>query len=375
MSFKLYILIKKEVLQFFRNIPLLVIVLYACTLDVYMAGGLGSDLQNYPIAIYDLDKTPKSQKLIETIREPYFKIYGMLNDEKEIDELILRGDVGVVLVIPKNFQNDINSRRGATVQIILDATNSGTAELVANYLYSITSDYSSKIIVKEWKYSKTVYKMIPVMDVSSRFEYNETLKTEWTMCLQEFFTILTLIAILLPATAMVNEKQFGTIEQLMVTPLRPWEIMLAKVLPMVGIFIIASFICIYCILIPVIGVPLRGSIIDFLILTVMFCFASSGLGLLISTVSNNLSETVLLTLLTLFPIMFLSGATVPPEAMPSWMQWLIQLSPLKYYLDMGVAIFLKGNSLLFMWKQFLGLVAIGLGIFWLGAVRFKKMFG
>jgi ABC-2 type transport system permease protein len=340
-----------------------------------MAGGLGSDLKNYPIAIYDLDKSQKSQKLIETIREPYFKIYGMINDEKEIDDLILKGEVGVVLVIPKRFQNDINSGKGSTVQVILDATNSSTAELATNYLYSIVGDFSSNIIVKEWKHSKTVYKIIPMLNVQSRYEFNETLKEEWTMCLQEFFTILTLIAILLPATAMVNEKQFGTIEQLMVTPLRPWEIMLAKVLPMVGIFIIASFICIYCVMIPIIGIPLRGSIIDFLILTVMFCFASSGLGLLISTISNNLSETVLLTLLVLFPIMFLSGAWVPPEAMPSWMQWLIQLSPLKYYLDMGISIFLKGNSLIFMWKDFISLMGIGLFIFWLGAVRFKKMFG
>lgn len=373
--FKILVLLKKEVLQFLRNIPLLIIVLYACTLDVYMASEFTMDLKNYPIAIYDMDRSQSSQNLISKIRKPFFVIHSYINDEKDVDNLILKGEVGVVLVIPKDFQNKINSQKGAPVQIILDATSSNTAELASNYLYEIISDYSSNILVNKWQLSSTAYKLVPVVGCQTRNEFNENLKDEWSMCIQEFFTILTLIAILLPATAMVNEKQFGTIEQLMVTPLRPHEIMLSKILPMVGIFIIASFISIYCIMLPIVGIPLRGNVLDFFILTIVFCFTSSGLGMLISTVSNNLSETVLLTLLVLFPIMFLSGAWVPPEAMPAWMQWIMVLSPLKYYLNVGMSIFLKGNSLIFMWKDFLSLLGLGIVIFWLGAVKFRKMFG
>jgi ABC-2 type transport system permease protein len=173
---------------------------------------------------------------------------------------------------------------------------------------------------------------------------------------------------------MVNEKQFGTIEQLMVTPVKPHEIMLAKVLPMMVVFLIAAFISIYTIMVPL-GIPIRGNVLEFLLVTVVFCFTASGLGLLVSTISNNLSETVLLTLLLLFPIMFLSGTWVPPEAMPVWMRFFVNLSPLKYYLDLGFGIFLKGNNLLFMWKEFVSLLVLGIIIFWIGAQRFKKMFG
>lgn len=373
--FKLTTLLKKEILQFLRNIPLLIIVLYACTLDVYMASEFTMDIKNYPVAIYDMDKSQQSSEFIRKIRKPFFDIQYYIDNEKEIDDLILRGDVGVVVVIPRRFQDKINSGKSAPVQIILDATASNTAELASSYLYQIASDFSSNVLINKWQISNKIYKIIPVVTSQTRNEYNENLLDKWAMCIQEFFTILTLIAILLPATAMVNEKQFGTIEQLMVTPLRPFEIMLSKVIPMVGIFIVSSFISIYCVMIPIVGIPLRGSYLDFLILTVVFCFTSSGLGMLISTVSNNLSETVLLTILVLFPIMFLSGAWVPPEAMPLWMQWIMYLSPLKYYLNIGMAIFLKGNSLIFMWKDFLMLLGLGLSIFWLGAIRFRKMFG
>ncbi|MBI4862760.1 MAG: ABC transporter permease [Candidatus Riflebacteria bacterium] len=219
------------------------------------------------------------------------------------------------------------------------------------------------------------FKLVPLVSTSSRYSFNANLTDRWVLALQEFFTMFTLIAILLPATAMVNEKQFGTIEQLMVTPVRPSEIMLAKVLPMMAVFLVASFISIYTMMLPVLEVPLRGSAVEFMIVTVVFCFTASGLGLLVSTVSNNLSETVLLTLLMLFPILFLSGSWVPIEAMPGWMQFLVLFSPLKYYLDLGLGIFLKGSSLLFMWREFLSLLALGVGIFWFGAFRFRRMFG
>ena len=372
--FKIFTLLKKETLQFIRNIPLLIIVLYACTLDVYTASQFSMELKDYPVAIYDMDKTQASSKLIAKIKKPYFLITDYINSEKDIKDLILSAKVGVILVIPRDFQKKINGRTGAPVQIIMDATSSNTSELASNYLYQIISSYSYDILFQKWQVSNKDIKTIPIMTANNRFEFNQNLKSEWEMCLQEFFTILTLIGILLTATAMVNEKQFGTIEQLIVTPLKPYEIMLSKIIPMVGIFIISSFISIYCIMIPVVGIPLRGSFLDFLILTVVFCFATSGLGMLVSTVSNNLSETVLFTMLILFPIMFLSGAWVPPEAMPKFLQYLMTLSPLKYYLSIGIAIFIKGNTLLFMWKDFLALIVLGSAIFFVGALRFRKMF-
>lgn len=375
MSFKFMTLLKKEVLQFARNLTLLIIVLYAATLDVWMAAQTTMELQNFPIAIYDMDKSQKSQELVRRIRKPYFLIHSFLDSEKDIERLILNDTIGAVLVIPRKFQDKLNARQTAPVQIILDATTSNTAEIAAGYLSQMINDYSTTILVKEWQVSTVSFKLIPTVTPVIRYAFNQNLNDRWVMAIQEFFTIFTLIAILLPATAMVNEKQFGTIEQLMVTPVRPIEIMLAKVLPMIVVFLIAAFVSIYTVMIPILGVPFRGSPIEFLIVTMVFCFASSGLGLLVSTVSNNLSETVLITLLILFPIMFLSGSWVPPEAMPVFLQYLVKLSPLYYYLELGMGIFMKGNSLMFMWQNFLSLLALGIVIFSIGAFRFKKMFG
>ncbi|MGV8122100.1 MAG: ABC transporter permease [Candidatus Xenobiia bacterium LiM19] len=375
MSFKFMTLLKKEVLQFARNLTLLIIVLYAATLDVWMAAQTTMELQNFPIAIYDMDKSQKSQELVRRIRKPYFIIHSFLDSEKDIERLILNDKIGAVLVIPRRFQDKLNSKQTAPVQIILDATTSNTAEIAAGYLSQMINDYSTTVLVKEWQISTVSFKLIPTVTPVIRYAFNQNLNDRWVMAIQEFFTIFTLIAILLPATAMVNEKQFGTIEQLMVTPVRPIEIMLAKVLPMIVVFLIAAFVSIYTVMIPILGVPFRGSPIEFLIVTMVFCFASSGLGLLVSTVSNNLSETVLITLLILFPIMFLSGSWVPPEAMPVFLQYLVKLSPLYYYLELGMGIFMKGNSLMFMWQNFLSLLALGIVIFSIGAFRFKKMFG
>jgi len=375
MSFKFFTLLKKEVLQFARNLTLLIIVLYAATLDVWMAAQTTMELQNFPIAIYDMDKSQKSQELIRQIRKPYFIIHSFIDNEKDIENLILNDKIGAVLVIPRKFQDRLNSKQSAPVQIILDATTSNTAEIAAGYLSQMINEFSGNILINEWQVSKVTFNLIPRITPVVRYAFNQNLNDRWVMAIQEFFTIFTLIAILLPATAMVNEKQFGTIEQLMVTPVKPTEIMLAKVIPMMVVFLIAAFISIYTVLIPIIGVPLRGSPIEFLIVTMIFCFASSGLGLLVSTVSNNLSETVLITLLILFPIMFLSGSWVPPEAMPVFLQYLIRLSPLYYYLELGMGIFMKGNSLLFMWQHLVSLLALGIAIFSFGAFRFRKMFG
>jgi len=375
MSFKFYTLLKKEFLQFSRNAMLVGIVLYGATLDVWMAAQVTGDLQNFPIAIYDQDKSQKSLELVSKIRPPHFIIHSHIDCEKEIERLILSDEVGAVLVIPRRFQSQIDSQKSGPIQVILDATTSNTAEIAAGYLAAILVDYSTRILVKEWQVSTVSFKLIPTATMVPRFCFNDNLNDRWLMALQEFFTIFTLIAILLSATAMVNEKQFGTIEQLMVTPVTPMEIMLAKILPMIVVFLLAAFISIYTVLVPVLEVPLRGSALEFLLVTTVFCFTSSGLGLLVSTVSNNLSETVLLTLLLLFPILFLSGSWVPPEAMPRWLGLLVQLSPLKYYLDLGLGIFLKGNSLAFMWKDFASLIGLGLVIFWIGVVRFRKMFG
>ena len=374
MWFRLYILMRKEFLQFFRNVPLIVIVLYCMTMDVYSAGAISMDIHDYPLAVYDLSKSEESRQVIEQLREPYFEITHVLEREDEIRPIIESGTVSVVLVFPEDFSKTMSSGKTSQVQAILDGSLSNSSELAAGYIANIVAHYNIQLIKTKWKVSSVAEQMVPQVIGVKRNLYNPNLLDSWNFSMMEFFIDMMLIGMLLIATAMVNEKQFGTIEQLMVTPLKTWEIMISKVVPMVVVLLFAAFIAVFVTLVPMVGIPFEGNVFAFFFVTFLFIFAISGLGLMISTISSNLSDTVLFSILVLVPIMFLSGAFVPIQAMPDCMQMLVHLSPLKYFIDLGVGIFMKGNTLLFMWRELISLAAIGIISFGVGALRFRKVF-
>lgn len=374
MSYKMFLLMRKEFLQFMRNIPLLLIVLYCSTLDIDSAGDVSMDVKNFPVGVYDLDHSVHSRELIDKLQEPYFKLAYTVDRESDVRQLIESGKTSMVLVIPEGFGKKINSYTTAEVQAIVDGSMSNASQMALNYLSNIIYQHNSVLLVTRWQVSNISKAIIPYVDFSIRYFYNQNLNDKWTFCFQEFLMSITLIGVLLTATAMVNEKQFGTIEQLMVAPLKTHEIMISKIVPMMAVLFIAMFIAVFTILIPVEHMPLAGNIWAFFFVSILYFFSIAGLGLFISTISSNLSETVLFSLLILIPIMFLSGSTVAPEVLPGWVKALMHLSPLKYYLDLGNGIFFKGNSLLSMWKLVAGLFIIGISAFSFGAARFRKVF-
>ena len=375
MPYRMYLLMRKEFLQFLRNVPLLLIVLYCATIDVYSAGEVSMDVKHYPLGVYDMDHSAESRSLIEKFREPYFNITRSITQENEITQLIESGELAVILVIPEDFAKKINSYTTAQIQAIVDGSKSNASQIALNYISKILTEHNMDLLVTRWHVSSISEKMIPLVDFNQRYFYNENLQDTWSFTFQEFLMDITLIGLLLTATAMVNEKQFGTIEQLMVTPLKTYEIMIAKLVPMIIILFICTFISVFTILIPVEGVPLLGNAFDFFLASLLYFFSIAGLGLFISTLASNLAETVLFSLIILVPILFLSGSTVAPEVLPGWIQVLMHFSPLKYYLDLSNGIFFKGNSLLSMWKSALALLLLGSTVVTFGAIRFRKAFG
>jgi ABC-2 type transport system permease protein len=212
------------------------------------------------------------------------------------------------------------------------------------------------------------------VDLRYRVWFNPNLKSEYFMGLTELFSVITMLSILLPAAALVREKEHGTIEQLLVTPIMPYEIMLAKIIPMGVITFLATFVAIFTVLRPIFGIPLAGSLWLFLLATLIFVFTSSGLGLFLASISKSLSEVILLTLLIIAPVLFLSGSWTPLEAMPFWMKRITYFSPLRYFLEIGFSVFLKGLGLRDLWQEFAGLLAIGGLAFLLGVVKFRSSF-
>ena len=215
---------------------------------------------------------------------------------------------------------------------------------------------------------------LPVVDNRTRVWYNPNQNDAWFMAISELLNVITVFAILLPAAAMVREKERGTIEQLIVSPLTPFQVMAPKVLAMTGVILAATALSLGAVLVGVFGVPFRGSLLLFFAATTLYVVALSGLGLYIATITRNMAQASMLSILVLAPMIFLSGAWTPPEAMPTVARWLMVISPLYYYIDVAYGVILKGAGLDVLGPSFAGIIVIGSVVVGLGLWRFKRQF-
>jgi len=195
------------------------------------------------------------------------------------------------------------------------------------------------------------------------------------MSISELLTVITLLSMMLPAAAAVREKERGTIEQLAVSPLSSLQILLPKVISMGLVILLGVAVCLFCIIIPLFHLPVKGSFGLFFAVTSLYVFTTSGIGLFIATISKSMAQMTMLGIMLLMPILLLSGAWTPPEAMPSAMRVGMTISPLYYYNEMSYAILLKGAGIEILWDSLLGLSVLGLVFFNFGVWRFRRQFG
>ncbi|MFP3867153.1 MAG: ABC transporter permease [Desulfobacteraceae bacterium] len=373
---RLAALLRKEYLQFFRDRALIYIVLYVFTVEIYVAGtGFNIEVRNYPTAVYDRDNTQISVQLAEKFRMPYFRVTHLVHSDPEMEALLDEGTVSLVLVIPHGFARSLAERNQAEVQAIADGTLSNTALLALGYASQIAQEFALELGERLGRVVPGTEHLRPQVQLKPRVAYNPNQKAEWFASLIELFSVITLVAILLPAAAMVREKERGTIEQLLVTPITPVEIMLAKVISMASMVLVASALSLFLVIYPIFGLPWRGNLLLYTVATALYVFSATGVGLLIATVCRTLPQTILFLLMIVPPILFLSGSWTPEEALPTWMQMVTYLSPLKYYLTIAYGILLKGATFLQLWPQFVGLSVLGLLLFGFCAFRFRRHFG
>lgn len=368
-------LVRKEFIQFSRDWVILIIVLYSFTFDIYLVTkGFNLEVRRTPLGVYDLDRSQESRRLVDGFRLPYFLQVAYIQEEAEVRGLLDRGKVSMVVVIPAHFSQHLKEGRETKIQLIVDGTHSNSALIAIGYAARIIEAYSRRIVLENWGLTARGLQLLPQVDLRYRIWFNPNLKSEYFMGLTELFSVITMLSILLPAAALVREKEYGTIEQLLVTPLLPYEIMLAKIIPMGAITFLASFLALFAVLKPLFDIPMVGHIGLFFLATLVFVFTSSGLGLFLASISKSLSEVILLTLLIITPILFLSGSWTPYEAMPFWMKRITYLSPLKYFLEIGFSVFLKGVGFRELWREFAGLLILGGLAFLLGVVKFRSSF-
>jgi len=253
--------------------------------------------------------------------------------------------------------------------VISDGTYSVTSQRAGAYVTAVAYEFAAA-----QRHGPRIPAVRPIVDARIRMRFNPLLEAGWPSGLSMLLEAVTIVSMLLPAAFMVREKEQGTVEQLLVSPLRPWEITASKLLPMMLLAVGATLISLQ-VLVRVFDLPIRGSLALFLGAAALMVFSMGGISLIIATVARTLPSALLLSFMMVIPITFLSGNFTPVEAMPAWQYFLTLFSPQRYYLNLGYGILLKGASPAMLWKDFLGLALVGGTLFLLGVRRFQRQFG
>ena len=369
-------IIRKEFIQLRRDPRLLRLVLIAPVFQLFIFGySVTTDVTHISTAILDEDHSSASRALTEDfVRSRYFDFGYYLSRPDEIDRLLDTGKAQMVLRIPRGFARDLARGRTAAVQIILDGSDSMTASIVSGYANGVIREHSARIAAERLDRFRSRLPSIPSLDPRLRVWYNPELKSVYFMVPAIMCTILLVVTTLLTSLAIVKEREIGTLEQLIVTPIHPRELMIGKTVP----FVIIGFIDMTLVLLAAVlwfRVPVAGSIPLLFLLSGAFLLTTLGIGLFISTISRTQQQAMMTTFFFLLPSFLLSGFMFPIENMPRLIQLITYAIPLRYFLVIVRGIFLKGNGLAVLWPQVLVLAAFGLAIMWLAASRFQKRLG
>lgn len=371
---RLSAMIVKEFGELRRDIPILLILIWGFTGTIYSAGhAISMEIRDYPVVVYDMAQSRTSRELISRLHKPYFKIVAHLRNEDAVVRYLDQGKASLAIIIPPEFERRVNAGETAQFQILSDGTLSMSATIAGGHIATIASEFGLELLSRTSAMQAGAATALPRVDARIRVAYNANLVNAWFSAMLELFNITTMVAALLTAAAMVREKEYGTLEQLLVSPLRPAELFIAKVIPTVVIVPLLALGSLFTILQGVFDVPIRGSILLFYLVSLVYVFAAASLGLAIAVVARNVAQAMMILLLFLFPMMFLSGAFTPPESMATWMRYASLISPMRYYLDFGYQVLFKGNGIAEIWHDILGIFAVGSVMFGIAVWRFRRL--
>jgi ABC-2 type transport system permease protein len=330
------------------------------------------DVEHVPTAVVDFDQSVDSRDLVARfVRSRYFDLALQTSDLGEAGRQMDHGDVSLIVQIHHGFSEDLRAGRTARVQLIVDGTDSNTAAVVLGYAGRITSTFSTQVLLERLERSTGRAELPGQVELESRAWFNENLISRNFYVPGVIVIVVTLVTLLLTSMAVVREKEIGTIEQIMVTPIRPLEFVLGKTAPFALIGMI-DVVIITAVGVFWFEVPVRGSLALLLGCTCVYLMTTLGVGLLISTVSNTQQQAMMSTFFFFFPAMLLSGFVFPIANMPQVVQWLTYANPLRYFLVIVRGIFLKGIGIEILWPQIAALAVIGVATLWLVVGKFNK---
>jgi ABC-2 type transport system permease protein len=366
-------LIRKEFAQIARDRPLVVILLWAFTAAIYSAGhGRATETMHVATAVYDLSQSPESREFISHLQPPYFKIVAYLQHESEIAGWLDRGKAAVVVIIPPDFQRRVDGGGQAHIQVLTDGSLAMPATVSTAYIAAISARYSIAVLERQAGSGSGTLARGPALDERLRVKFNPNMLSSWFAALLELLNMCTMVSLLLTAASLVREKERGTVERLLVSPARPVEIFVAKIVPTVVVVLLLSALSFVLVLIPAFGLPIRGSLTLFFSVTALYVFAMTSMGIAIALVARNMAQAVLIMILILQPMVFLSGAWNPPEAMSPWLRGISVISPLRYFIEFAFGVILKGNGLTTVLADVAGIAVLGAVLFAFSLLWFEK---
>lgn len=363
----------KEFIHVFRDPRMKAVVFIMPIVQVLVFGyAVTTDVTHVPIAVYDLDNSIASRELIARfVATEYFDLVTHVSDMDEAQRLVDRSEVKAVLHFKHGFHENLGSGRTADLQLFVDGTDSNTAGIVLDYSAKIVGRYSNDVLVVRLSRLGGGAAVSEPLEMETRAWFNENIESRNFYVPGVIAILVMLITLMLTSMAVVREKEVGTMEQIMVTPITPGEFILGKTMPFAAIGFV-DVLLIALVAVFWFQVPIRGNLLLLFVATGLYIMTTLGIGLFISTLSATQQQAMMSTFFFYFPAVLLSGFMFPIANMPVVIQWLTYANPLRYFLVIIRGIFLKGVGPGVLWPQMLVLLGMGVVTLWFASRRFKK---
>jgi ABC-2 type transport system permease protein len=359
----------KELWSLWRDPAMLVLIVYVFTAGVYTAARAMPDtLNNAPVAIVDEDRSQLSRRIQSALYPPQFTSPRMI-DWQEMDPGLDKGLFTFVLVIPANFQRDVLAGRSPSLQLNVDATRMNQAFVGSGYLQSVVTGEIAEFVQRHRA------EAVQPVQLVLRARFNPALDPSWFGSIVQVINHIAMLSIILTGAALIRERERGTVEHLLVMPVTPAEIMLAKTWSMGAVVLLAAWVSIALVVRGLLGVPVAGSLALFLAGAAMCLFATASMGIFLATLARNMPQFAMLMMLTIMPLQMLSGGSTPRESMPEIVQQVMLLAPTTHFVQLGQAILFRGAGIDVVWPQFAALGLIGGALFALSLARFRSAIG
>ena len=361
---RFYALVRKEINQILRDKQLIILLIFPPTIQLLIYGfALNPDIHYLKMGVVDYARSQESRELISAFTENrIFTLEKILSSEKELGQQVEQGKLTVGIVIPPELNRDLAKDKPSEIQVLIDGVDANTAGIANGYASQIVRQYSLKLAGQS---------LSPPIDTHVTFLYNPGLASSWFFVPGVIGLVLTLIGSIVSSIALVREKDTGTLEQLLMTPAEPWEILVSKIVPlfvllMGDVFLalgIGSF---------VFGIPFQGSFFLFIVLSGLYLFVGIGIGIMLATVCQSQQQVVLTTFFINLPMVQLSGAIAPIETMPEFFYYLSWFNPLRHYVAIVRSILLKGIGLEALWMHVISLAIFAVVLLTISARQFRS---